>query len=115
MNHSRLLEMRETNPNSTVIFEDNIVDTFYPQRPGSMEDICLYDFVANYTRCGIDKDGKVVYRKLNKTILPNHRIYNPNKENERESYFYSLLLLFVPFRKEEDLIEENKDAEPKSF
>ena len=111
MNHSRLLEMRETNPNSTVIFEDNIVDTFYPQRPGSMEDICLYDFVANYTRCGIDKDGKVVYRKLNKTILPNHRIYNPNKENERESYFYSLLLLFVPFRKEEDLIEENEDAE----
>lgn len=115
MNHSRLLEMRETNPNSTVIFEDNIVDTFYPQRPGIMEYICLYNFVANCTKCGIDKDGKVVNRKLNKTILPNHRIYNPNKENERESYFYSLLLLFVPFRKEEDLIEENKDAEPKSF
>ena len=29
----------------------------------------------------------------------------------KESYFYSLLLLFVPFRKEEDLIEENEDAE----
>lgn len=29
----------------------------------------------------------------------------------KESYFYYLLLLFVPFRKEEDLIEENEDAE----
>ena len=76
-----------------------------------MKDICLYDFVANYTKCGIDKIGKVVYRKLNKTILPNHRIYNPSKENERESYFYSLLLLFIPLHKEEDLIEENEDAE----
>ena len=110
MNHSRLLEMRETNPNSTVIFEDSIVDTFYPQRPGSMEDICLYDFVANYTKCGIDKDGKVVYRKLNKTILPNHRIYNPNKENKRELFLFSLAPV-CPFRKEEDLIEENEDAE----
>ena len=111
MNHSRLVEMRESNPNSTAILEDNVIDTFYPQRPDDMEDVCLYDFVVNYAKCGIDKDGNVVYRKLNKSVLPNHKSYNPNKENERESYFYSLLLLFVPFRNEEDLTEDGEDAE----
>ena len=109
MNHSRLVEMRESNPNSIAIFEDNVIDTFYPQRPDDMEDVCLYDFVASYVKCGIDKDGNVVYRELNKSVLPNHKMYNPNKENERESYFYSLLLLFVPFRNEEDLTEDGED------
>ena len=64
----------------------------------------MYDFVANYIKCGVDKDDNVVYHKLNKT-------YNPNKESERESYFYSLLLLFVPFCNEEDLTEDGEDAE----
>ena len=56
MNHSKLVEMRERDPNSTDIFEDNLVDTFYPERPSDMEDVCLYDFVAEYTKCGFDDD-----------------------------------------------------------
>ena len=48
---------------------------------------------------------------MEKPHLPNHRLYDPTKENERESYYYSLLLLFVPFRDEADLIGENKSAE----
>ena len=109
--HSKLAEIREHDPNSTNIFENNLIDTFYPQRPESMEEVCLYDFVANYTKCGVDEDGTAMYQKLNKAILPNHRLYNPSKENERENYFYSLLLLFVPFRSEDDLIEEGESAE----
>ena len=76
-----------------------------------MEDVCLYDFVADYVKSGVDKDGKVVYRTLGKSVLPNHKLYNPNRENERESYFYSLLLLFVPFRNEGDLINDGENAE----
>ena len=45
--HSKLQEIREQDPNSTNIFEPNLVDTFYPERPDEMEDVCLYDFVAN--------------------------------------------------------------------
>ena len=52
-----------------------------------------------------------MYCKLAKPILPNHKLYNPSKEDEREKYFYSLLLLFVPFRNEGDLIEEGETAE----
>ena len=51
------------------------------------------------------------YRHLNKRILPNHKLYDPKKENEEESYYYSLLLLFVPFRKECELTEEGESAE----
>ena len=93
--HSKLKQLRECNPNSTEIFEDNTIDTFYPQRPRHMEDICLYEFVSEYTKSGVDADGNIVYRKLTKHVLPNH---NLNKEGERENYYYSLLLLFVPFR-----------------
>ena len=52
--HSKLQEIREQDPNSTNIFEPNLIDTFYPDE---MEDVCLYDFVANYTKSGVDKNG----------------------------------------------------------
>ena len=87
------------------------MDTFYPQRPSDMEDVCLYDFVAEYTKCGVDDDRNTAYRKLGKTVLPNHKSYDPKRENEHERYFYSLLLLFVPFRNEADLIQHGENAE----
>ena len=71
---------------------------------------CIRSVNALQMSCGVDKDGNIVYRKLNKSVLPNHRVYNPNKENEKENYFYSLLLLFVSFRNEEDLIKEGESA-----
>ena len=46
-----------------------------------------------------------------KPCLPNHRLFDPNKENQREDYFYSMLLLFMPFRNEGTLLAENETAE----
>ena len=60
--HSKLTEMRECNPNSTDIYEANLIDTFYPERPDNMEDVCLYGFVADYVKTGVDKDGNTTYR-----------------------------------------------------
>ena len=48
------------------------------------------EFVAEYIKSGMDTDGNIVYRKLNKPILPNHKLYNPNREEER------VFLLFTP-------------------
>ena len=107
IDHSKLVEMRERNPDSTDIFEGNLIDTFYPERPDHMENVCL---VAEYMKCGVDEHGNTQYRRLNKTTLPNHRIFNPKNEDEWESYYYSLLL-FVPFRNEAELIEEGENAE----
>ena len=58
------------------------MDNFYPERPDNMEEVCLYDFVAEYEKCGEESDGNPVYQQCTKPILPNHRVYNPAKENE---------------------------------
>ena len=59
----------------------------------------------------MDTDGNIVYRKLIKPTLPNHKIYNPNREEEQECFYYSLLLLFVPFREESNFIADGENAE----
>ena len=109
--HSKLSEIKEQDPNSKDIFEANLIDNFYPKRPNDMDDVCLYDFVANYDKCGVDKNGQTQYRHFNKGILPNHKLYDPRKEKVEESYYYSPLLIFVPFRKECELTEEGESAE----
>ena len=43
--YSKLQEFEKVDPNSTNIFEDSLIDTYYPQRPAEMEKVCLYDFV----------------------------------------------------------------------
>ena len=34
-----------------------------PERPDDMEEVCLYDFVAEYEKCGEESDGNPVYRE----------------------------------------------------
>ena len=110
-NHKVLQKMGECNPNDKAIFEDNVVDTFYPQRPAKLEHVCLYDFIAQYEFQGIDDQGQRVYEKLGKPKLPNHKIFDPEIESQREDYYYSLVLLFCPFRDESSLILGNETAE----
>ena len=110
-NHKVLQKMAECNPNDKAIFEDNVVDTFYPQRPAKLEHVCLYDFIAQYEFQGIDDQGQRVYEKLGKPKLPNHKIFDPEIESQREDYYYSLVLLFCPFRDESSLILGNETAE----
>ena len=38
-------------------------------------------------------------------------MFDPEKEDERESYFYSLIFLFVQFRNESGLLLEGETAE----
>ena len=110
-NHKQLEEIAKQNPDNQEIFEDNLIDAFYPQRSQELEDVCLYDFVANYELQGLDEQGQRKYRKLNKPKLPNHKLFDPENENQREQYYYSLVLLFCPFRDESMLLHDNETAE----
>ena len=103
--------MAKANLDSDDIFEGNLLESFYPERPDAMEDVCLYDFVSKYDYAGTDEDGTRKYKLLNKHRLPNHKIFNPEKEDQKEAYYYSLLLLFVPFRDESELLEDDETAE----
>ena len=103
--------MLESDPDSVNIFDQNMIDDFYPGRPKELEDLCLYDFIKWYVYSGIDSSGCRQYRKLNKPRIPNHKLYDPNKEDQRDDYYYSLLLLFVPFRVESDLLGKHQTPE----
>ena len=71
----------------------------------------LVRFKKWYKFNGVDAQGKRSYYKLIKPILPNHKLYDPNKDQQQEDFYYSLLLLFKPFREESSLVKEGQTAE----
>ena len=52
--------------------------------------------MANYEFQGVDTNGQRVYKKLSNPKLPNHKIFDPENENQKQDYLYSLVLLFSP-------------------
>ena len=71
-NHKQLKELEELDPGSEDVFMDNLVGNHYPDRPRDLEDVCLHDFVANYTANGKHKSGHKTYREPQKPRLVNH-------------------------------------------
>ena len=109
--YRELQQMAESDPDSNDLYQANLIDNFYPNRPASLGHVCLYDFVKWYRRGDNDAEGRRQYVRAGKPKIPNHRIYDPNKPEEREAYFYSLLLLFVPFTDESELVGNDQTAE----
>ena len=110
-NHKKLLEIEKSDPSSTDILEGSVIDVFYPTRAKELENVCLYDFIQWYEYRGTSSDGKRVYQKLQKPHLPNHKLFDPSNESQREDYYYSLMLLFIPFQNVSDLLAEGETAE----
>ena len=101
----------QTNQESEDIFMEDVIGTHYSKKPNSLDDLCLHDFVPNYDWLKKDSDDKRVYRKLTKPRIVNHKLFDPQKEHQRKDYLFSLLLIFVPFRSEASLLQENETAE----
>ncbi len=68
--HKVLQEIANGDPDTDDIFEDNLIDNFYPQRPLTLKYVCLYDFVANYDWQGKYDSGDRMYTKLTKLRKP---------------------------------------------
>ena len=77
----------------------------------ALKNVCLYDFVKWYVKSGTDASGNRQYRKLTKPKIVNHKMFDPKKPEQREDYSYTLLLLFVPFTVESELLKEGLTAE----
>ena len=58
-----------------------------------------------------DSAGKKTFRKLSKPHVPNHPVCDPRKPEQVDDYYYSLVLLFVPFRNESDLLLPDETPE----
>ena len=107
--YSQLKDIAESNPNSTYIFEPSLIDDHYPNRPSELESVCLHEYVSAFNR--VKRLGVTMTVPRNKRVLVDHIVYNPDKEEQKDSYYYSLLLLFVPFRKESDLVPQSQTSE----
>ena len=82
-NHKQLEELARSDPDTDDIYEESLLETHYPQRPDRLANVCLYDFVTKYDWLTKDKNGERKYSLLSKLRLLDHRLYDPQKENER--------------------------------
>ena len=103
--------MKIEDPDSEDLFKEDLHTSYYPGRPEELEDMCLHEFVANFNYYGFDASGNRKYTPLTKPRFVDHKIFDPNKENERAAFFYSLLVLFVPFGDESCLLNEDETPE----
>ena len=80
----------------------------YAGRPDEMENVCLAAFATQYTTCSAHnkkaihlkkKDLGCVIRRRKDAVMRTHRFADDDYR-----YYYSKLLLFLPWRKEEDLL-----------
>ena len=103
----------ELTEDSEDLFHASWVDTYYPNRPMELEDTTLYDFVAWYDLESKEPKSSVNYfhfydrflKKRTRPYLVNHYRYNPNQDAEK--YFYSILLLFKPWRQCDSLLGDH--------
>ena len=120
----------------TDVFLPNIIDK-YAARPSSLDKLCLAEFASQYGPCTYtpkhqnDDDGddtaekvdrgtgqvitlKDGMGKMKKRSIPYVlRDYPVSKSKDSEKYYHRLLLLYLPWRKEEEL--EDMDNFEKKF
>jgi len=99
---------------STDIFYSSLLDNHYPRRPSKLEKISLYEFAQWYDISKMkpksknteyyEIDGDYYPKRRQRGHLINHYKYNVNAQPEK--YFFSLLLMFQPWRKLEALRNE---------
>ena len=108
--HRDLQRLAEHNPDSENIFEDSLVECHYLSRPERLRDMCLYDFVAWIDWSHRDKQGEKTTSGWANPAYPT-TVFNHEKEEQREFYYYSLIFLFVSFRDEGNLLLPNESVE----
>ena len=105
-NHNELIELEDDDED---VFKPSVHEQ-YAVRPDELEEMCLASFVAKYDLAPRDASGKnVIYLKDPKlgkirkrsrdAVIRTHRF-----SEDTFKYYYSKLLLFLPWRSEEELL-----------
>lgn len=98
-------QSRKMDDEDTNIFCPNLMDDHYPSRPEELQDMSLYDFLRFFDIINFELKsknviwypyGKQFLQKRDNPHLLNHFKINPKAEPD--NYYYSLLLLFKPWR-----------------
>uniref|UniRef100_A0A1X7VQQ7 Uncharacterized protein n=1 Tax=Amphimedon queenslandica TaxID=400682 RepID=A0A1X7VQQ7_AMPQE len=56
-------------------------------------------------------NGKRMYRPLQKECLSNYIGFQVHHANQRDSFYYAIILPFLPFRNENDLVEDGETVQ----
>jgi hypothetical protein len=114
--YNSLLELGQLDPDSTDIFCKSLLDDVYPNRPDELEQLSLYDFARWFdNRPASDnnegpgilllKNDKGRIKRRTKPYVINHYQHNPLTSPEQsEMYYHSLLMLFLPWRDESEIL-----------
>ena len=121
-------DLENTSSESTEIFNKDLLSTYYPECPNDLENMPLKEFAATYERAYIPKnsdaesycakpniirlngDNGIMKKRLKKALIYHHE-FDPYVDPEK--YYFSLLLLWKPWRNEIDFLqncETYKDA-----
>ena len=101
---SDLRKLNEIDPDSEDVFVPTLIEDHYPARPDSLNDMCLYDFVKHIDWNHINHKNEKTFRRLQIPRVPNHPLFDPERPDQTDDYYYSLVLLFIPFRDEGELL-----------
>ena len=113
------LELEQLPADSTDVFQSNIFD-YYMARPQKLNDMSLYYFGSWDTRCPAPKrkminDARIYISKYDIWFTKrrkNHAIVRyPKYPVHSEEYYYSLLVLLLPHRSEEEILSPYETAE----
>ncbi|CAF1099646.1 unnamed protein product, partial [Brachionus calyciflorus] len=124
-----LHELKELDDECTDIYFNNLIDTYYTNRPNEIEDMCLYEFASIYEvkkspclktdfhkNCQILKNNLGFLHFKNKQFVLKIPHININDEKQTEKYFYQMILLFKPWRnEEEEILNQNKFKSLKEY
>ena len=108
---SDLKKLNEIDPDSEDVFVPTLIEDHYPARPDSLNDMCLYDFVKHIDWNHKNHKNEKTFRRLHKPRVPNHPLFDPERPDQTDDYYYSLVLLFVPFRDEGELLLPDETPE----
>lgn len=104
---------------STDIFSTNIID-YYTDRPSEMENITLFKYASNYklsqdkilnisprclTRFKLQSLGKIMQQRRTPAV-----IRTPKFSGDSDEFYYSMLMLHLPFRNEQTVVGPYKSA-----
>ncbi|GBM80454.1 ATP-dependent DNA helicase PIF1 [Araneus ventricosus] len=103
-------ELRCLNEDSTEVYMKDLFEK-YSTRPGTLEDICLAQFVSEYvpirSKMQFNEDSfnleKLEYRRKKKSSVIRYRRYK--LQQDRINYFREQVLLFLPWRSEYQEVE----------
>jgi hypothetical protein len=111
-------EIKNLDDGDKNIYNSNVIDDHYPNRPTQLESMCLFQFFQwyeiKYEPCRQNQNHTECFKLQNRNAYIHKRCFQPkilkiptikvtNKKSS-EAYFYQLLLLFLPFRNECDLL-----------